>query len=226
MTRKSVVTLLVAVLALLTLACQTVMGGLSKQETPEPASVISPTWTPSPTQSGPASESTDGFQVTIVNQTPVDICYVHISPVSSDSWGDDWMGEDEVIAPGDERAFDVPGGVYDIAAFDCGDAVVATAWEVSEDVTLTPGDSGSVALRVVNESSTDICYLYIDPSSEDMWGEDWMGDMELILADGGIRAFYLEPDTYDVLVEDCDGEEIASVYEIDLSEDYVWTVSD
>lgn len=186
-----------------------------------------PTWTIPEDAFAPQDAGTgEPFVVRIVNETPVDICYVHISPASSDSWGDDWMGGDDAIAPGETRAFDVPGGVYDVAAFDCGDGVVATAWEVSDDVTLTPGDSGSVALRIVNQSSTDICYLYIAPSSEDMWGEDWMGEMELIPAGEGIRVFYVEPDTYDLLAEDCDGTEIASEYEADVTEDYVWTVSD
>ena len=128
-----------------------------------------------------------------------------------------------VLAPG---AFDVPGGLYDVSVFDCSDAVVATAWEIAEDVTLTPGDTGSVALYVANETSEDICYLYIAPTVEEEWGENILGDWELIPYEEGRRAFYLEPDTYDVLAEDCDGEEMASEFELDLTEDYLWTISD
>ena len=173
-------------------------------------------------------EGGDGepFVVRVENLTPYDVCFVHISPSSSESWGADWMDDEEVIAPDGERLFDVPAGFYDVVVFDCSDAVVATAWEVSEDVTLTPGDSGPVALHVVNESSMDICYLYIAPSSEEMWGDERLGEWELIPFDEGRRAFYLEPDTYDALAEDCDGEEMASAFEVDLSEDYVWTISD
>ena len=178
-----------------------------------------------PADALPAGDG-EPFTVVVQNHTPYDVCYVYISPAYAESWGDDWMSDNEVIAPGDERAFDVPGGARDIAAVDCEDAVVATAWEVVDDVTLTPGDTGTVALRVVNESADDICYFYASPTSGDDWGDDWMGDFELILAYEGLRTFYVQPDTYDVQAQDCDGVELASEYEVEITEDYEWVVED
>jgi hypothetical protein len=54
----------------------------------------------------------------IENQTDVEICYVYISPSDSDSWGEDWLGN-ETIPPGEERQIRLPPGEYDLKATDC-----------------------------------------------------------------------------------------------------------
>lgn len=54
----------------------------------------------------------------IENQTDVEICYVYISPSDSDSWGEDWLG-DETIPPGEERQIRLTPGEYDLKATDC-----------------------------------------------------------------------------------------------------------
>ena len=53
------------------------------------------------------------------NQTDGVICYVYISPVESDEWGEDWLGEAETIGSGGSREFSVPAGTYDLRAEDC-----------------------------------------------------------------------------------------------------------
>jgi hypothetical protein len=59
------------------------------------------------------------------NESGQTICYVFISPTTSDVWGDDWLGDDEVIEDGDARVFDVPAGDYDLLATDCNQNTVA-----------------------------------------------------------------------------------------------------
>ncbi len=61
----------------------------------------------------------EATQLTVVNAGEETICYVFISPVSSDSWGEDWLGDEGVIEPGVEMVFDVEPGAYDVQALDC-----------------------------------------------------------------------------------------------------------
>lgn len=55
----------------------------------------------------------------VVNDSPETICFVFLSFSEAQAWGYDELGETEVIPPGTSRAFDIPGGIYDLQAFDC-----------------------------------------------------------------------------------------------------------
>ncbi len=56
----------------------------------------------------------------VVNNTYMDVCYVFISPSTNDDWGEDWLGDDEVIEPGDIKTFWVDvGQTVDIQALNC-----------------------------------------------------------------------------------------------------------
>jgi len=82
-----------------------------------------------------------------------------------------------------------------------------------------------VRLLISNESSTEVCYAFISPSSGDEWGDDQLGDSETIQPDQ-LRLFYVEPDIYDLQISDCDGETLTEEYEIDLTDDVTWTITD
>lgn len=206
MDKRSMVWVLVGFLLITTLACSAFTRGQSQE-------------------SG-TGDSASGFDIKVVNRSPDEICYVMISPSEDDNWGDDWLGDEETIEPGDTRVFSVPAGTYDIRVEACNEAAMATAWEVDDDVTLTVGDpQATVRLLVVNDSSTEICYIYISPSSADDWGDDWMGDMES-LPSGWSRIFYVQPGVYDLQAADCDDNPLAEEYEVDLTEDVTWTLGD
>ena len=163
---------------------------------------------------------------TIVNRSPEDICYVLMSPSDSDSWGDDQLGENDLINPGDRQTFTMPRGTYDIRAENCDEAAMATAWEVSSNTTVTAGQSGAnVRLNVVNGSSSEVCFIFISGSNGDDWGDDWMGDMESLPPDG-LRAFYVKGGTYDLMAADCDENPLIEEYEVDLQSDLDWTLYD
>jgi hypothetical protein len=49
--------------------------------------------------------SRSGPKITIRNNTGETIYYVYISPVSSDSWGSDWLGSSETLSNGGSRTF-------------------------------------------------------------------------------------------------------------------------
>jgi hypothetical protein len=195
---------LVVIMLLLNLACVRSGGGGGK------------------TGGGGSSE----VEFTIVNRSPEEICYVLISPSDSDSWGDDQLGDDDTIASGDRQTFTMPRGTYDVRAENCDEAAMATGWELSSNSTITAGKSGAnVKLTVINDSSGEICFIFISPSSGDDWGDDWLGDMEVI-PPGGLRAFYVKGNVYDLQAADCDENPLIEEYEVDLEADLEWTLYD
>jgi hypothetical protein len=54
--------------------------------------------------------------VVMLNQTDAPIYYVYISPCSSSSWGEDQLGESEVVQPGATRTFTMSPGCWDLKA--------------------------------------------------------------------------------------------------------------
>jgi len=81
----------------------------------------------------------EAASVTLQNNSSSAVCYVLISPSSDSSWGDDWLGEDETIDPGYERAFHMPEGIYDFQALDCAENVLSelSGIDISGDKTWT-----------------------------------------------------------------------------------------
>lgn len=174
----------------------------------------------------PFVPSGEPFVITLENRTPNDICYVHISPSEASGWGADWLEGGEVLAPDASRQFEVPGGAHDVTIRDCDDFIVETAWEVSTDTTLRPGTPGNVAVRIINESSAPVCYLYIAPAIQSDWGQDQLGSQEVISAGDGQRIFYIAPGVYDLAAQDCADNELSSQYEVNLQTDLLWTITD
>jgi hypothetical protein len=85
-----------------------------------------------------------------------------------------------------------------------------------------------VGLLLDNQSSVDICYVFISPSDNDEWGKDWMGEVENVPA-GEQRVFYVNPGIYDLLAQDCegDGNDLVEEIGVDLTDEWTtWTISD
>jgi hypothetical protein len=76
--------------------------------------------------------------LTVINETSDSICYVYISPVTSQYWGDDWLGSD-VISGSSAYTFAVTPGAYDLRAEFCGtsDAVEERQADLTSDSTWT-----------------------------------------------------------------------------------------
>ncbi len=67
----------------------------------------------------------------LVNDTPLEACYVRLSPSTDRNWGDDWLGPSETIPAGVARTFAVAGGpAWDIQIQTCGHQVMAEARQV------------------------------------------------------------------------------------------------
>lgn len=174
---------------------------------------------------GGSTTSSGNFQIKVDNQSPDEICYVFISASESEEWGDDQLGGEETIAAGDSKVFEMTPGQYDVQLETCDEAVMGTSWQIDGATTITVGSrEATVRLWVDNTSDTELCYIFISPSSGDDWGDDWMGGKESIAA-GRVRVFYIEPGTYDMMAQNCDNESLAEQYEVDLTSDTTWTLS-
>lgn len=169
----------------------------------------------------------EGLLITIANGSPENICDIYISQADSDSWGEDQLTEGDDVEPGYSRMIEMPFDRYDVLVKSCDGITMGTAWDIANSTTLTiGGPDQTVALHLVNNSSTAICYVYIAPTTADTWGQDWMGSKEVIDAQGGERLFYVQPGPYDLLVKDCEGQELLTQKNVDLTSDKRWTISD
>ena len=59
--------------------------------------------------------------LTIVNNTTdVTVCYVYVSPSTTEAWGNDQLGQDNRVEPGQSFTITgIPEGKYDLRANDC-----------------------------------------------------------------------------------------------------------
>ncbi len=163
-------------------------------------------------------------RITFNNRSDYEVCYVFISPSDSDAWGEDRLAADETIASGGVRTFELPAGAYDLMARACDQAVMTTAWGVSSDLAIEISRPGYVPLRVANDIGQDVCYVFISPEVNDNWGDDRLGEMEIV-TDGETRLFFLSPDTYDLMVQDCSGTTLAEQYGFVLQVEGTWFMS-
>lgn len=169
---------------------------------------------------------TRGVDIKIVNRSPDVICYVFVSSSDDDMWGEDQLGEEETIDSGSSRVFRLDDGTYDVRIEACGDVVMATAWEIASDTTLTIGErDADVRVVLVNDTEIEACYVLISTASSEDWGDDRLGAHEIV-EPGDRRVFYVEPGIYDLWAGDCDDQVIAEQYTVDLTEDSIWTLED
>lgn len=98
--------------------------------------------------------------------------------------------------------------------------------ELPGDTTTNAGTtpSNEVMLEILNNTSEDIWYIYISPSTSDSWGEDWL-DQD-ILASNGSYYFTLPPGIYDLRAANDEDLTINELYEVDLTNDQTWTLFD
>jgi hypothetical protein len=84
--------------------------------------------------------------------------------------------------------------------------------------------SSQTNLNLQNNFTVPACFVYISPSTSDEWGDDWLGDEEVI-PPGDTKTFQLEPNQLiDVYILDCNGDLLYESYEIDLSAEEVLVI--
>ena len=94
-------------------------GGNTPPPAPSGDECVIPTSGPWPPCATGGNAAVQNYSLTIINNSSNTVCFVYISPSSSEFWGDDWLGATEVIMSGASRTFNVPQGEYDFKADDC-----------------------------------------------------------------------------------------------------------
>ncbi len=184
-------------------------------------------------------------RLNIVNDTgSYEFFYVMISPTSSDSWGDDKLGDTEKIMPGDTRTFRLNNGVYDVKIEDeDGDEYIFWDVEVSGTLDLwvsldnlgeqnwggsassssSTSTEGMAPVTIENDlGSWTIWYVYGCPSDEP-WGDDRLGSD--LLEPGESLTFYVPAgEYYDFKCVDED-DDVYTIWEVWVDSDgFYWSV--
>ncbi len=171
----------------------------------------------------PDSESTPGLNITIANQTPIAICEVYASAEASNEWGVDLLSEGQSISPGEDHAFQLPAGVYDLLVRNCDGISVHSSAQLTADTSVLIGGAGTVPLTIENASNAEICYLYHSNQPDGDWGADQLGSVESILP-GGQRIFYVPAGSYRLRVEDCSHTLLQETTMLELGSGLTWAV--
>ncbi|MBN2003435.1 MAG: hypothetical protein JXA21_08775 [Anaerolineae bacterium] len=92
--------------------------------------VIATAWEIDSSTTVQVGESGATTRLTVENATDTEICYLYVSPLDSEEWGGDQLGDMEQIPVGELRMFFVEPGVYDLLAADCEDNTLLEEYEV------------------------------------------------------------------------------------------------
>ena len=156
-----------------------------------------------------------------------DIYFIYISLDTDDSWGSDWLGDDEILYSGNSVSFNLPNDVYDIKLVDEDEDEYIRygvsinghySWNVTLDdlgeFNVSGGSShsttdtvyGNAPVTIYNDTGGyDIYYIRCNPSSYSNWGDDRLGSE--ILYSGDEFTFRVDGgDYYDIQCEDEDGD--------------------
>ena len=88
----------------------------------------------------------------------------------------------------------------------------------------TPIPEVGTSLTVINNSQSDIWYVYISPSDAEEWGEDWLGGT--VIRPGEAYTIANVPEgLHDIKAADQDNQTIESAWGVDLQGEMSWTVT-
>ncbi len=200
--------------------------------TPTPTITLLPTNTPQPTnppaptpvpQGG--SGSTD---LVIQNESSTPVCYVYVSPNESDEWGEDQLGEANILMTGDTfTVTDVPYGLYDYQALDCDSNVLDQHYgvDLSTDTYTWVIRDKTATLTVINNTSYPLCMLRFSTVEDTIWAVNYLEENET-LQPGQQRSFPISPGTYDMRADGCDEVSFWEDYEFAITTSFEWSLFD
>jgi hypothetical protein len=74
--------------------------------------------------------------------------------------------------------------------------------------------------------SETVCHVYMSPSTQSTWGEDWLEPNEVIFPTAHRDFSIPAGQAYDFKVEDCDHNTLGEVYGVQVTgQGYTWTLS-
>lgn len=102
----------------------------------------------------------------------------------------------------------LPLGIYDLTLFVDGEGITSAVVFV--------GNYAMAGINVINNTSSEVCYLRLSPPTSGRWGNDEFTSEQTLPA-GGTTTIIEVGAVYDVLAQDCDLNTIAEYYEVDLT---------
>src|SRR5574341_211941 len=195
-----------------------------------------PTDTPTPVPPTPVPQVEDGL--VFVNDIGGDICYLFISDSSSLSWGNDQLGETQILHDNEQYEMVVPPGTYNLMAQDCSYNILWTAWEVQigSQRTEVQISSSPDSLEITNNRSDSVCEVYISPTSSSTWGMNWI-ELGTPIDPGATRTFALPQGgvqgdndsswdgSWDLFVRTCAGQDANEERNVQLVGNMFWELS-
>lgn len=180
-------------------------------------------------------------EVVVINRTGYDIHFLFISPESSDSWGEDLLGDSEILSDGSHTSVSVPGVgkycVFDLKAVDLDDdtyvqwglnlcekgKIVITMDDFYTEDAVIEGETVQDFV-LVNDTGFSLWHIYVSPDYSDNWEEDLLGESD-VLTDGEQFPItfegYGDHCIFDLKVVDSEGDEytkygvdVCSLYEV------------
>jgi hypothetical protein len=134
--------------------------------------------------------------------------------------GDTWIGGESgnwwVCIFDEDLGLD--DGLYELIIQVEGDTRGSDAISVGDDHEVVQFD-------LDNQSSNDICAAWVSPSGAQNWGFEDLG-ADVFLDAGTIVPLQLATGTYDILMKDCDANDVLEEYDIEITEDSTYTVTD
>ncbi len=188
----------------------------------------------------PEADTDEAAMVEVTITNGLELWSIHsvlIDP-SDETWGEERLGADEVLAPEKSFSIEIEAGTWDIMVIDeDGDSYSLWQVEIGPEgyewtVTLEDLDTGwdeeefieplvyetgegSAWVSITNDlDGWNIFWVYIDPVNEP-WGEDLLGSD--ILYDNDQLIVWLDPGIYDIKVEDEDGDTY-TLWEVEVDE--------
>jgi serine/threonine protein kinase len=180
----------------------------------------------SPTASTGGGATGTETSLVIDNQSTQTVCELYVSPRDSDTWGDNQLDPDTVIASGDTFTLEgVPSGVYDMQALDCNQYLLASRYGVElngQQVHWSVLDKDAT-LRVINNSDLAVCGIYVSSPGDTIWGLSQLGENQL--AQGGQVDIAIASETWDLRAEACDSDVYWEEYEVAIDSYQEWTLN-
>ncbi len=165
---------------------------------------------------------TSPLEIQVDNHSSLPVCEVYFSPPQQADFGENQLGEGELIPSRGSHTFMLEAGEYDLLIRSCSEDTLYSEAKISQNRHIIIGGEGNALFRVTNQTAQEICYLYISTTEE--WGNDRLGEVESILP-GNKRVFFLPPALVHARVLDCEMNVIAEIRGVNLSNSYEWVIS-
>jgi hypothetical protein len=84
---------------------------------------------------------------------------------------------------------------------------------------------GEVPLTLVNDSPHTVCYVRMSPSTDNNWGDDWLGPRETIPSGGGRTFALMGGPAWDIRLQTCQHQIIAEARQVPVMSQTMVSVS-